>query len=117
MESIVRWQNENRNGIRPAPAFLGINIPAGYSSQVGLHQSPPPLHRPASECDKLTLPSINTGTRQQSRPVNTNRPPEPPAAKQKQNFYLKISGKVRTTGTNLTQYYGQHPTLGKVALR
>jgi hypothetical protein len=47
--------------------------------RVALQQCPPPLHRPASECDKVVL-AVNCNIAGQ---VNFNRPPEPPAAKQK----------------------------------
>jgi hypothetical protein len=50
----------------PMRRFAGIDLPHGRRPvrrggrpwRVGLHQSPPPLHRPATECDKLTL-SVN----------------------------------------------------------
>jgi hypothetical protein len=61
--------------------------------QVALQQGPPPLHRPASECDKVILPvnryrdNVNIVS-----PVNFNRLPDPPAAyTEKQNFHLRIS--------------------------
>jgi hypothetical protein len=49
--------------------------------RVALQQCPPPLHRPASECDKVVL-SVNR-YRDNSNiadPVNFNRLPEPLAA-------------------------------------
>jgi hypothetical protein len=52
--------------------------------RVALQQGPPPLHRPASECDKVVL-AVNRyrDNGNIAGQVNFNRPPEPPAAKQK----------------------------------
>jgi hypothetical protein len=49
--------------------------------QVALQQCPPPLHRPASECDKVVL-SVNQyrDNGNIADPVNFNRLPEPLAA-------------------------------------
>jgi hypothetical protein len=48
------------------------------------HTFPPPLHRLQSACDRLTL-QVNRYRNNDNiaEPVNFNRPPEPPAAKQK----------------------------------
>jgi hypothetical protein len=41
----------------PLPALIGIDeFQPDIPRRVGLHQSPLPLHRPASGWDKLTLP-------------------------------------------------------------
>jgi hypothetical protein len=48
--------------------------------RVALQQGPPPLHRPASECDKVVLPVKQYGEQYNADPVNFNRPPEPLAA-------------------------------------
>jgi hypothetical protein len=95
----------------PLPAFLGIDeFQPDIPRQVGLHQSPPPLHRPASECDKLTLP-VN-----QYWDKATEPPRSTPTARRnhqrpnrKQNFHLKISGKCPNNRDYLTQYYGSTP--------
>jgi len=49
--------------------------------RVALQQCPPPLHRPASECDKVALP-VNRyrDNGNIADPVNFNRLPEPLAA-------------------------------------
>jgi hypothetical protein len=49
--------------------------------RVALQQSPPPLHQPASECDKVVL-SVNRywDNGNIADPVNFNRLPEPLAA-------------------------------------
>jgi hypothetical protein len=60
--------------------------------RVALQQGPPPLHRPASECDKVVLP-VNRyrDNGNIADPVNFNRLPDPLAAQtEKQNFHLKI---------------------------
>jgi len=60
--------------------------------RVALQQCPPPLHRPASECDKVVLP-VNRyrDNGNIADPVNFNRLPDPLAAQtEKQNFHLKI---------------------------
>jgi hypothetical protein len=49
--------------------------------RVALQQWPPPLHRPASECDKLTLPvNQHWDNGNIADPVHFNRLPEPLAA-------------------------------------
>ena len=41
----------------PLPALIGVDeFQPAIPRRVDLHQSPPPLHRPASECDKVVLP-------------------------------------------------------------
>jgi hypothetical protein len=42
--------------------------------------APPPLHRPASECDKVVLPVNPYGDNGIVSPVNFNRMPESMAA-------------------------------------
>jgi hypothetical protein len=48
--------------------------------RVALQQGPPPLHRPASECDKVVLPVNPYGDNGIVSPVNFNRMPESMAA-------------------------------------
>jgi hypothetical protein len=49
--------------------------------RVALQQSPPPLHRPASECDKVVLPVNRYGDNANIvSPENLNRLPESLAA-------------------------------------
>jgi len=61
--------------------------------RVALQQCPPPLRRPAPECDKVAL-SVNRhrDNGDIADPVNFNRLPEPLAAKtEKQTVHLKIT--------------------------
>jgi len=77
--------------------------------QVALQQGPPPLHRPASECDKVILPvnryrdNVNIVS-----PVNFNRLPDPPAAyTEKQNFHLRISENCPNNRDHRTTWRGK----------
>jgi hypothetical protein len=43
-------------GVAPAPALIGLDeFRLAIPRQVGLHQSPPPLHQPGAVCCKLGL--------------------------------------------------------------
>jgi hypothetical protein len=79
----VRWVKKCREQASALlPALIGIDeFQPAIPWRVGLHQSLPPLHRPASECDKLSLP-VNQHWEDGhfAAPVNFNRLPKPPAA-------------------------------------
>jgi hypothetical protein len=56
-----------------------MSLQSVIPQRVALQHCAPLLHRLQSACDRLTLP-VNGNI---AEPVNFNRPPEPPAAKQK----------------------------------
>jgi hypothetical protein len=58
-----------------------MSLQSAIPWRVALQQCPPPLHRPASECDKVVL-SVNRyrDNGNIADPVNFNRLPEPLAA-------------------------------------
>jgi len=60
---------------------VSMSLQPAIPRRVALQQCPPPLHRPASECDKVVL-SVNRyrNNGNIAHPVNFNRLPEPLAA-------------------------------------
>ena len=69
-----------------------MSLQSAIPWRVALQQCPPPLHRPATECDKVVL-SVNRYRDKGhiANPVNFNRLPEPLAAQtEKQTFHLRI---------------------------
>jgi hypothetical protein len=65
----------------PRRSSVSMSLQPAIPWRVALQQCPPPLHRPASECDKVVL-SVNRyrDNRNITDPVNFNRMPEPLAA-------------------------------------
>jgi len=83
------------SGAHSRRSSASISLQPVIPWRVALQQSPPPLHRPTSECDKVVLPVNQFGDKGNPvAPVNFNRPPESPVAKQRTELSLKKNEKL-----------------------
>jgi len=77
------WKEQAGSGSRAHSrrSSASMSLQPAIPWRVALQQCPPPLHRPASECDKLTLPvNQHWDNGNIADPVNLNRLQEPLAA-------------------------------------
>src|SRR5208282_3931659 len=79
-KSIVRCQMQSRERRwLPLPALIGLmSLQPAIPWQVGLHQSPPPLHRPGSECVTVVVPVENFAANGQQCLIRLSQPRGPP---------------------------------------
>jgi hypothetical protein len=79
--SIVRWVLESKAGNRlnSAPRLIGMmSLQPAIPWQVALPQSPPPLHRPGSECATVVLPAEGFAANGKQCLIRLSHPKGPP---------------------------------------
>ena len=95
------------SGAHSRRSSASISLQPVIPWRVAFQQSPPPLHRPTSECDKVVLPVNQFGDKGNPvAPVNFNRPPESPVAKQRTELSLKKHEKLSEQPGPVHTLYG-----------
>src|SRR5208282_3427656 len=98
-KSIVRCQMQSRERRwLPLPALIGLlSLQPAIPWQVGLHQSPPPLHRPGSECVTVVVPVENFAANGQQCLIRLSQPRGPPQSLDMELGLLILMMDVRTS--------------------